>query len=67
MLRIVGGEPSDEELAALIVALAALADFAAPEPPARPSAWLDPAYRLRRPLHPGAGAWRASGLPSHSR
>lgn len=67
MLRIVGGEPADEELAALIVALAALADPAAPQPPARPSAWLDRAYQLRRSLHPGAGAWRASALPSPSR
>jgi hypothetical protein len=65
MLRIVRGEPSDEELAALTVALVALAGTAAPEPPARPSAWLDAALQLRRPLRPGAGAWRASGLPSH--
>jgi hypothetical protein len=64
MLRIVGGEPSDEELAALIVVLAALADTAVPEPPARPSPWLDAAYQLRRPVHPGAGVWRASALPS---
>lgn len=64
---IVRGEPSDEELAALTVALAALADTAAAEPPARPSAWPDPANQLRRSLHPHAGAWRASALPSHRR
>jgi hypothetical protein len=58
MLGIVRGEPSDEELAALTVALAALADIAVPEPPGRPSTWLDRAYQLRRPVHPGTGAWR---------
>jgi hypothetical protein len=67
MLRIVRGAPSDEELAALIVALAALEGTAAPEPLARPSAWLDSVYRLRRPLHPGAGTWRAAALPSDSK
>jgi hypothetical protein len=63
MLRVVRGEPSDEELAALTVALA-LVNTAAHEPPARASAWLGPAYQLRSPLHPGTGAWRASALPS---
>jgi len=56
MLGIVRGEPSDEELAALTVALAALADIAVPEPPGRPSAWLDRAYQLRRaPAKSGSG------------
>ncbi|HVE96989.1 MAG TPA: acyl-CoA carboxylase subunit epsilon [Pseudonocardiaceae bacterium] len=57
------GEPSDEELAALIAVLAGLASTAAPEPPQSPSAWADPAHRLRAPLHPGPGAWRTSALP----
>ncbi|MGH3598958.1 MAG: acyl-CoA carboxylase epsilon subunit, partial [Pseudonocardiaceae bacterium] len=38
MLRIVRGEPSDEELAALILVLAALPNAGA-EPPAPRSAW----------------------------
>ncbi|MGH3783299.1 MAG: acyl-CoA carboxylase subunit epsilon [Pseudonocardiaceae bacterium] len=58
MLRIVRGEPSDEELAALIMVLAALPNAGA-EPPAPRSAWADPAHRLHTPAlgrqwrHPG--------------
>jgi Acyl-CoA carboxylase epsilon subunit len=62
-IYIVRGEPSDEELAALIAALAVLANAAAAEPPAPRSAWADPAHRLRTPPHPGPGAWRNSALP----
>jgi Acyl-CoA carboxylase epsilon subunit len=62
--RVVRGEPSGAELAALTVVLAA----AGAEPPARgaptvPDRWSDPATRFRTPLHPGPGAWRASALP----
>jgi hypothetical protein len=63
LFRVVRGEPSDEELAALTVVLAAAA--AAPElpGPAARDRWSDPAARFRAPLHPGPGAWRASALP----
>ncbi len=69
LLRVVRGEPDDEELAALTAVVAATASQ--PEPsmsqpstsqPSR-SAWADPAHRLRAPLRPGPGAWRASALP----
>lgn len=63
MLRITRGKPSDEELVALIVILAALRN-AATEPPAQRSAWADPAHRLRAALHPGPGAWRNSAAPA---
>lgn len=59
--RIVGN-PSDEELAALIVALATLANAAAAGPLASRSAWTDRARGLRTPLHPGPSAWRKSAL-----
>jgi hypothetical protein len=66
-LRIVRGDPSEEEVAALTAVLGAVAGAAASsseEPAAAPrSAWADPAHRLRAPLHPGPGAWRTSGLP----
>jgi acyl-CoA carboxylase epsilon subunit len=66
LFRVVRGTPTDEELAALTVVLAALA--AAPRPGPRPAAatataWNDPAARLRGPLRRGAGAWRASTWP----
>jgi hypothetical protein len=62
LLRIVRGNPSDAELAALTVVVATMsAPAAEPEPPR--SLWADHAHRLRTPLRPGLGAWRASGLP----
>ena len=64
-LRIVRGNPDDEELAALTAVIAAAASApAAPERPRRASAWADRARRLRVAPVPGAGAWRASALPS---
>lgn len=52
-IQIVRGEPSEEELAALIVVLGGLARAAAAEPPVARCAWADPAHRLRTPLRPG--------------
>jgi hypothetical protein len=61
--RVVRGEPTDAELAALTVVLAAAcAPRAEPAPRSR-SAWNDPAARLRGPLSVGPGAWRASTWP----
>jgi hypothetical protein len=57
------GEPSDEEVAALMAVLVGLASATAAEPPAPHSAWADPSHCLRIPLHPGPGAWRISALP----
>ena len=61
LLRVVRGEPDDVELAALTAVVTALASQRAPEPAPRPrSLWADRASLLRRPHHPGPGAWRAS-------
>ena len=61
LLRVVRGNPSPEELAALVAVVAARASTGADaEPPARPL-WGRPV--LRPSLTPGPGAWRASGLP----
>lgn len=63
LLRVVrGGEPTDEELAALVTAVATVVAAAGRQKPV-PSRWAARATQLRRPLHPGAGAWKASGLP----
>ncbi|MGH3670567.1 MAG: acyl-CoA carboxylase subunit epsilon [Pseudonocardiaceae bacterium] len=51
---------SEEELAALIVVFARLAEASDGEPPATRSTWADPARRLRTPLHPGPNSWRNS-------
>jgi hypothetical protein len=62
MFRVVSGQPTEDELAAVTVLLLAAAGSAgaAPSPVPQGGGWADPAYRLRRPLPPGPGAWRAS-------
>lgn len=63
LLRVVRGNPSPEELAALVAVVAARGSAAPAEPTPTPSAWASRAAGLRRPLPHGPGAWRASGLP----
>ncbi len=59
-MKVVRGNPTPEELAAVVVLLtAASGGSAAPEPAVR-SLWAAP--QLRAPLTPGPGAWTASGL-----
>jgi hypothetical protein len=60
-LRVVRGEPTPEELAALV---AVLAVRSAPTARRLPSAWSDPARRLGVTYHAGPGAWRRSALPA---
>ncbi|MGH3979587.1 MAG: acyl-CoA carboxylase subunit epsilon [Pseudonocardiaceae bacterium] len=66
VLRIVRGDPSDEEVAALTAVVAGLGSPSVPEPPRPRSAWADPASRLRVPLRPGPDAWRGSAMPRPS-
>ena len=64
LLHVVRGDPSEEELAALVTLLRARSAAAdAADRPMPRSAWADPARRLRAPVAPGPGAWRRSGLP----
>jgi hypothetical protein len=63
LLRVVRGEPTAEELAALVAVVTARA--ATIRPVTTPgSAWTDRRRQVRRPLHPGPGAWRRAGLPN---
>ena len=64
LLRVVRGDASPQEIAALIAVLLAArpADADVAPEPAR-SAWSDRSALLRRPVHPGPGAWRHSALP----
>jgi hypothetical protein len=60
-LRIINGNPTPEELAAVTVVLTALSGGGDAGPtPVIAGGWADPALRLRRPIPPGPGAWRAS-------
>jgi hypothetical protein len=62
MLRVVRGEPTAEQLAALVTAIASVRAAAPAAPPAPRPLWRDPAARLgvtrRGPL-----AWAASARP----
>lgn len=61
-LRVVRGDATPEELAALVAVLSA-ASGGEPEPPRPPSRWTSRPHGPRGPLHPGPGAWRASAFP----
>lgn len=60
-LRVVRGNPTPEETAALVAVLTARAAPARPAAPASHprTAWSDPARQMRRPLPHGPGAWRS--------
>jgi hypothetical protein len=67
-LRLIRGDASPEEVAAVVAVLTARgARFAgataggatSPAPPV--SAWADPSLAMRRGTHPAPGAWRLSG------
>ena len=63
VLRVIRGDATPEEIAAVV---AALLSRAVPDeqPPGRaPSAWADRSRLLRRPVHPAPDAWRRSALP----
>jgi Acyl-CoA carboxylase epsilon subunit len=62
-LRVVRGEPTAEELAALVAVLAARA-FVSADRPVRTTVWSDRGRLVRRQLAPGPGAWRSSARPS---
>jgi hypothetical protein len=62
-LRLVRGDATEEEIAALLAVIAA-GSGAEPEPaPPATSAWNDRAALMRRGNAPGPGAWRASAWP----
>ncbi|MGW0657744.1 acyl-CoA carboxylase subunit epsilon [Streptodolium elevatio] len=62
MIKIVRGEPTAEELAAIVTVIAAKASGGgAPASAPAPSEWNSPARLVRTPLRPGPGAWQASG------
>ena len=62
-LRLVRGDASPEEVAAILAVLSA-ASAGAPEPARRHTgAWTSRERTVRRPLSPGPGAWRASAWP----
>ncbi len=62
LLRVITPDATPEQIAALVAVFASLGGGEeAPEPPR--SQWSAPARRMRQPLRPGPGGWRASALP----
>jgi hypothetical protein len=63
-LRIVRGEPTADELAALVAVLSARAAQGDGGAPARArSAWNAPSRLVRKPVAHGRDGWRRSSLP----
>ena len=58
-LRIIRGDATPEEIAALVAALTVV-QRPADQPVRKAGSWNDPARRMRRPL---PATWRASALP----
>jgi len=63
VLSVLRGEPTPDELAALLVVLASRQPTAPAGRGKPPSLWSALGQTLQAPLFPGPGAWRASGLP----
>ena len=65
LLRVVRGDATPEEIAALVAVLLRAQPKASAPGPARSArnSWSDRSRQLRRPLSPGPGAWRRSALP----
>jgi hypothetical protein len=62
LLRVIRGDATPEEVAALVAVVAALGEGAA-EPPRRTPEWSAHHRTMRRSLPHGPGGWRSSGLP----
>jgi hypothetical protein len=59
-VRIVRGNPTAEELAAVTALMAVAGGTEPPAPRTRRGGWNDPSWQHRRELIPGPNAWRAS-------
>ena len=62
LLRVVNGDATPEELAALVAVVAALSTGGEP-PRRRPPEWSAHHRKTRVTLPHGPGGWRSSGLP----
>lgn len=63
LLRVVNGDATPEEVAAVVAVFAALGSAAPAPAPRRTPEWSAPHRGLRGAHHAGTGAWRSSGLP----
>ena len=64
VLRVIRGDATPEEIAALLAVVAARAAGTARDTrPRTTAAWTDRGRVMRAPVAPGPGAWRASAWP----
>jgi len=63
LLRVVKGDATPEEVAALVAVVAALGSGGAEAPQRRTPEWSTHHRKVRRTLPHGPGGWRSSGLP----
>jgi hypothetical protein len=62
-LRVVKGSPTEEELAALVAAIASRVATGSPDTAERPSSWAAYWRSVREPLRHGPTGWRDSARP----
>ncbi len=62
LLRVISGEPTDEELAAIIAAVSTRSSGTGPAAPTL-GLWARKSRQVRPAQRPGFGAWRASTMP----
>jgi hypothetical protein len=63
LLRVVRGDATPEELAALVAVVAALGSAGGEPPRPRVPEWSAHHRKMRRSLPHGPGGWRSSALP----
>ena len=61
LFTVVKGQPTDEELAALVVVFSSLSSAGGSDSRPGTSGWSSYWRSVRRPFHPGPDAWRLSG------
>jgi hypothetical protein len=67
-LRVINGDATDEEIAALVAAIVAVTAArsgvgSGQTPPPVPDNWNEKSRLMRPAVHPSAGGWRRSALP----
>jgi len=62
-LRVVRGQASAEEIAAVVAVLATRESDVEPPAVQKVESWRNPARGMRKPVVPGRFGWRNSGLP----
>ena len=63
MLRVIRGDASAEEIAAIVAVLALRGQAAAPAPRRVISSWADRSRLMREPVAASPGGWRRSAFP----